>query len=99
MVPHEKVEALLMKEMGMDSEAERKIMVCGIPDDAKGEALVILTTEGLSDAALNDVRYKLLEKGTPALWIPKKIRHVEDIPVLASGKLDLRACAELALGG
>ncbi|MFT5107428.1 MAG: acyl-[acyl-carrier-protein]-phospholipid O-acyltransferase [Pseudoalteromonas tetraodonis] len=98
MVPHEKVESLLMKEMGMDSEAERKIMVCGIPDAAKGEALVILTTEDITDAMLNDVRYKLLEKGIPALWIPKKIRAVEEIPVLASGKLDLRACGALAVG-
>ena len=52
----------------------------------------------MSDSALNDVRYKLLEQGTPALWIPKKFRIVEEIPVLASGKLDLRACAALAEG-
>ena len=97
MVPHEKVESLLMKELGLESEAERKMMVCGIPDDSKGEALVILTTDPLSDSDLNDVRYKLLEQGTPALWIPKKVRKVDTIPVLASGKLDLRACSELAL--
>ena len=98
MVPHETVEGLVAKEMGMDSEAERKLVVCGKPDAAKGEALVILTTTPISDAQLNDVRYRLLEGGTPALWIPKKIRQVEEIPVLASGKLDLRACAQLAEG-
>ena len=38
------------------------------------------------------------EKGLPNLWIPKKIQRVEKIPVLASGKLDLAACKELALG-
>lgn len=99
MVPHEKVEALVAQELGIDSEAERKMVVCGIPDSAKGEALVILTTETITDATLNDVRYKLLEQGIPALWIPKKVRLVDEIPVLASGKLDLRACAGLAEGG
>jgi acyl-[acyl-carrier-protein]-phospholipid O-acyltransferase / long-chain-fatty-acid--[acyl-carrier-protein] ligase len=30
------------------------------------------------------------------LWIPKHIQRVESIPVLASGKLDLKKCKELA---
>jgi acyl-[acyl-carrier-protein]-phospholipid O-acyltransferase/long-chain-fatty-acid--[acyl-carrier-protein] ligase len=84
--------------MELESESERKLVVCGVPHESKGEALVILTTEEITDAILNDVRYKLLEKGTPALWIPKQYRVVEEIPILASGKLDLRACAALAEG-
>jgi acyl-[acyl-carrier-protein]-phospholipid O-acyltransferase/long-chain-fatty-acid--[acyl-carrier-protein] ligase len=34
--------------------------------------------------------------GVPNLWIPKTVRRVEAIPVLASGKLDLVRCNELA---
>jgi hypothetical protein len=30
------------------------------------------------------------------LWIPRKVQRVESIPVLASGKLDLKKCNELA---
>jgi acyl-[acyl-carrier-protein]-phospholipid O-acyltransferase/long-chain-fatty-acid--[acyl-carrier-protein] ligase len=33
----------------------------------------------------------------PGLWVPKLIRRVEKIPVLGTGKLDLKACRELAL--
>ena len=40
--------------------------------------------------------------GLPNLWIPKVIKQVAAIPILATGKLDLRACqrlAEQATGG
>jgi len=29
------------------------------------------------------------------LWIPKQVERVEAIPVLASGKLDLKKCKEI----
>jgi hypothetical protein len=32
------------------------------------------------------------------LWIPKNVHRVEAIPVLASGKLDLKKCQGLAAG-
>ena len=34
--------------------------------------------------------------GTPNLWIPKHVQRVEAIPVLASGKLDLKKSQECA---
>ena len=43
-----------------------------------------------------DLRYRLLDEGLPSLWCPKRILYVPEIPVLASGKLDLKACEELA---
>ncbi len=33
------------------------------------------------------------------LWIPKKYKKVEAIPVLGTGKLDLKRCQELAREG
>ena len=59
----------------------------------KGEALVLLSTVEIDPARL---RARLHEAGVPNLWIPKIVRQVDTIPVLASGKLDLRKCAELA---
>jgi len=38
----------------------------------------------------------LQETGVPNLWIPKHLQRVEAIPVLASGKLDLKKCQECA---
>jgi hypothetical protein len=42
------------------------------------------------------LRTQLQAAGVPNLWIPKTIGIVEQIPVLATGKLDLRKCSELA---
>ena len=66
----------------------------GIPDEKRGESLVALTTLPLEQA---DLRRKLAALGLPNLWIPKVIKRVETIPHLATGKLDLKACKDLAL--
>jgi len=97
MVPHETVEAAVNKVLGLDNETERKIAIVGIPDQKKGEAIALLSTisgPSLEQEAL-DIRYKLLDEGLPALWCPRKIIPVESIPVLASGKLDIKGCEEL----
>lgn len=100
MVPHETVEAAINKALGLDAEAERKIAIVGIPDEQKGEAIVLLST--IAGPALEqeciDLRYKLMDAGFPSLWCPKIIVPVQEIPVLASGKLDLKGCEELAQG-
>jgi acyl-[acyl-carrier-protein]-phospholipid O-acyltransferase/long-chain-fatty-acid--[acyl-carrier-protein] ligase len=54
----------------------------------------VLTTVEIDAGAL---RTALNAIGIPNLWVPKKILRVEAIPTLASGKLDLKACRELAL--
>ncbi|MFT4177324.1 MAG: AMP-binding protein [Luteolibacter sp.] len=98
MVPHETVEAAINKVLHLDAEAERKIAVVGVPDEQKGEAILLLST--IAGPALEqeciDLRYKLLDEGLASLWCPKKIVPVPEIPVLASGKLDIKSCEELA---
>lgn len=98
MVPHETVEAAINKVLGLDSESERRIAVVGIPDEQKGEAILLLST--IAGPALEqeciDLRYKLLDEGLSALWCPKRIVSVQEIPVLASGKLDIKSCETLA---
>ena len=65
-------------------------------DEAKGEALVLLSTEEMGDESVKSLRQKLLDLGVAALWIPKKIIKVDSIPSLASGKLDIKGCEDLA---
>lgn len=97
MVPHETVEAAINKVLGLDGETERRIAVVGIPDEQKGEAILLLST--IAGPALEqeciDLRYKLLDEGLPSLWCPKQIVPVSEIPVLASGKLDIKGCEAL----
>ena len=98
MVPHETVEAAVNKVLGLDSESERRIAVVGVPDEQKGEAILLLST--IAGPALEqeciDLRYKLLDEGLCSLWCPKQIIRVAEIPVLASGKLDIKSCETLA---
>jgi len=94
MVPHETIETKIVESFGLKMEDERIAAIIGVPDEAKGEALVLLAARNLS---LEEVRERLLAAGLPNLWIPRKIKRVEKIPILGSGKLDLGKCKELAL--
>ena len=98
MVPHETIEAAINKVLGLDSETERKIAIVGVPDDKKGEALILLSTIAgpAHEQECIDLRYKLLDEGLTSLWCPRTIIPVPEIPLLASGKLDLKTCQELA---
>jgi acyl-[acyl-carrier-protein]-phospholipid O-acyltransferase/long-chain-fatty-acid--[acyl-carrier-protein] ligase len=93
MVPHETVEGKIREALKIGQD-EQSVAVMGVPDEAKGEALVLLSTVEIDAAAL---RLALNAIGIPNLWVPKKILRVEAIPTLASGKLDLKACRDLAL--
>ena len=98
MVPHEVIEAAINKHLGLDKETERRIAVVGIPDPQKGEAIALLTTVcgDTRDQECIALRYQLMDDGIPSLWCPKIFIPVEEIPILASGKLDLKSCKELA---
>ncbi len=94
MVPHGTVEQRIISAFGWEENDGPVAVVTGIPDSSKGEALVLLTTK---DVAAADVRAKLLDAGFPNLWVPKIIVKVEAIPVLGTGKTDLKGCRNLAL--
>ncbi len=93
MVPHETVEQKILLALNLGNEGERTLAVTSVIDAQKGEALVLLSTIEIDQAQL---RTQLHEAGVPNLWIPKIIQRVEQIPVLATGKLDLRRCSEIA---
>jgi acyl-[acyl-carrier-protein]-phospholipid O-acyltransferase/long-chain-fatty-acid--[acyl-carrier-protein] ligase len=93
MVPHEALEQKIIGALGLDGQSERALAIVGIPDETKGEAVVLLAAV---DIDLEELRVKLRDNGVPNLWIPKRICRVDAIPVLASGKLDLSRCKDLA---
>ena len=94
MVPHETIEQKIVTVLPGGDQSDRVIAIVGVVDAAKGEALVLLSS---IDLDLAQIRSALSEIGVPNLWIPKTVRRVEAIPVLASGKLDLAACKKLAI--
>lgn len=93
MVPHEVIESKIAEVLELPKD-ERVIAIASIPDEAKGEALVLLAARDIDPTEL---RKKLSAAELPNLWIPRIVRRVEAIPILASGKLDLGRCKELAL--
>jgi len=98
MVPHERVEEYIVQALNLQDHDERCIVITGVPDEQKGEQLILLTTvsKGSPEQELLDLRYRLLEMNVPSLWIPKTMIPLEEVPVLASGKLDIRGCESLA---
>ena len=71
--------------------------VTSIPDEKKGEQL-ILVTEGKdvdTKALLNYFKDNMYSE----LWVPKKVVYVDKLPLLGTGKTDYVKIKELALEG
>ena len=93
MVPHLKIEDTLAELAGA---TETMFVVVGVPDEKKGERLVVL--HRLADAALAAVLEKFAACDLPNLWKPKAgdFYRVESFPMLGTGKLDMRGVKETA---
>lgn len=64
------------------------------PDGARGEALVLFTTDAaLARDALAEAAKKL---GIPEIAIPRNIQHVDSLPLLGTGKVDYVTLKQLA---
>ncbi len=93
MVPHGKVEEALQHAA---DTAEQVFAVTSIPHEKKGEELAVLYT--LDSERLPDVLERLKEQQLPNLFVPRpdNFVHVDAIPVLGTGKLDLRQIRRVA---
>jgi acyl-[acyl-carrier-protein]-phospholipid O-acyltransferase / long-chain-fatty-acid--[acyl-carrier-protein] ligase len=77
------------------NDSEIEIAAVNIPDDKKGEQIVLLVTAQLEESEL---RKQLLENNCNPLMIPSAIKQVVAIPKLGSGKADYTGAKKLALG-
>jgi acyl-[acyl-carrier-protein]-phospholipid O-acyltransferase/long-chain-fatty-acid--[acyl-carrier-protein] ligase len=92
MVPHMQIEETINNILGGAAS-----VVISVPDEHKGEKLMAFYTQnGISKDELWD---KLNQSDLPKLWIPKRENFflIESIPVLGSGKVDLKKMKALAL--
>ncbi|MEO6245581.1 MAG: AMP-binding protein [Opitutaceae bacterium] len=94
MVPHGTLEQKIIEVFGWQQQESPAVFVTGVPDATKGESLVLLT---IHEITMELLRAKLGAVDVPNLWIPKVILRVERIPMLGTGKTDLKRCRELAL--
>jgi len=94
MVPHILIEETLSRLIG--SEEELKAAVTSVPDPKRGERLVVLHTP--LDKTPEELCKGLAQEGLPNLFIPSpdSFHQVAELPVLGSGKLDLKAIQKIA---
>lgn len=95
MVPHIKVEEKL-HELG--KLTEQTFVVTGVPDEKKGERLVVLY-QNLDKVMIETVNEDLITSDLPNIWKPRSDQFfkVDTLPYLGTGKLDLKQIKILAI--
>jgi acyl-[acyl-carrier-protein]-phospholipid O-acyltransferase/long-chain-fatty-acid--[acyl-carrier-protein] ligase len=93
MISHTKVEQTLHDLLGL---TEQTLAVTGVPDETRGERLVVLHT--LDEDQLTTLFERLDQSGLPNLWRPRSscFHKIDSIPVLGTGKLDIKTVKALA---
>ncbi len=95
MVSHVQVEEALHHALGC---IDPRLAVTSVSDEQKGERFVVLHTDlGLS---VDELLKRLRDSGFPKLWTPRKENFfaVPALPLLGSGKLDLKQLQAIANG-
>lgn len=97
MVPHIQIEETLAAIIDGDEEAGIQAVVTAVPDEKKGERLIVFHTS--IEKSVDELRRGLTEKGLPNLYIPSvdSFMEIPEIPVLGTGKLDLKGLKNLAM--
>ena len=80
MVSLSAVEEAIAKIINND---EAKCVCVNIPDEKKGEGIVLLI-----DQDIYNLKNKIVTSGINPLWIPSKIVNVDEIPMLGAGKVN-----------
>jgi acyl-[acyl-carrier-protein]-phospholipid O-acyltransferase/long-chain-fatty-acid--[acyl-carrier-protein] ligase len=95
MVPHILVEQKL-NEIVCEEKGDMKCAVSSVPDEKKGERLIVLHTP--FEMSVDQLREKLIQTGLPAIYIPSgnAFFQVDELPMLGSGKLDLKQLKDTA---
>jgi acyl-[acyl-carrier-protein]-phospholipid O-acyltransferase/long-chain-fatty-acid--[acyl-carrier-protein] ligase len=94
MVPHHAIEEEVQTALG---GAETAVAVTAVPDDKRGERLVLVYVDTVTDEAR--LKQIMKESSLPNLWKPSRYLAVGELPLLGTGKLDLKGLKELASQG
>ncbi len=88
--------SLAAVEQALNSLLEDTIYgVVSIPDDKKGEVLVLLVEK--NEITSGKISTHFASKGLPTLWVPKKIINLKSAPILGAGKFDYTKAKTIAL--
>jgi acyl-[acyl-carrier-protein]-phospholipid O-acyltransferase / long-chain-fatty-acid--[acyl-carrier-protein] ligase len=95
MVPHIQIEEAIIEIVG-ESEDAINVGVTSVADEKKGERIIVLHTKLTKTP--HEIVKGLSAKGLPNLFLPSEdsFIEVESIPLLGTGKLDLRGLQQMA---
>ena len=95
MVPHLRIEETLQQLLSEDEET-LVAAVTAVPDKKKGERIIVAHLP--IKQTPQEVCKMLSDAGLPGIWIPSpdSFMEVAEIPLLGTGKLDLKQLRELA---
>jgi acyl-[acyl-carrier-protein]-phospholipid O-acyltransferase/long-chain-fatty-acid--[acyl-carrier-protein] ligase len=91
MVPHIRIEDAINDLLGETCAA-----VTAVPDATRGERLVAFYTR--QDVAPDELWERLAGTALPKLWLPRRdaLVPIDEIPMLGTGKVDLRRLRDMA---
>ena len=97
MVPHINIEEAIQAFVQSPEDEVIRAVVTAVPDEKRGERIVVVHTK--LDKTPQQICDHLATLGLPNLWLPSpdSFLEVEQIPVLGTGKLDLKGLSDLAL--
>jgi acyl-[acyl-carrier-protein]-phospholipid O-acyltransferase/long-chain-fatty-acid--[acyl-carrier-protein] ligase len=101
MVPHLRIEEEIARLVDGESAADHDgpdihVAVTAVPDPQKGERIIVVHRPLAK--SIEEIRDALSGAGLPNIWIPAadSFLEVEQIPMLGTGKLDLKGLQQLA---
>ncbi len=97
MVPHIQIEETMTEIVGANEDGTMRVAVTAIPDEKRGERLIVLYTS--LPISKSELLQKMQLAGLPNLFLPSEDSFLEvaAVPVLGSGKLDLKGMRQVAL--
>jgi acyl-[acyl-carrier-protein]-phospholipid O-acyltransferase/long-chain-fatty-acid--[acyl-carrier-protein] ligase len=93
----EMVSLAAVEELAMRAWPESAHAVVALPDAHKGEQLVLLTTR--AEPQRGELLAQAKADGLSELHVPRKLKYLEKLPLLGSGKTDYAAAKSVAAGG
>ena len=97
MVPHIQIEEAITGILAVEDDEGFPAAVTAIPDERKGERLIVVHTK--TSHTPENICQALADQGLPNIYIPSpdSFHEIEQLPVLGSGKIDLKRIQQIAL--
>ncbi len=95
MISHIAIENAIAEELNIADSDKQLLAISSMQDDNRGECLVLISAIDIDLKELQDI---CKSAKIPNIAVPKHIVRVKDIPILPTGKLDLKAIISLGKG-